>query len=155
MKVGSGTGTKRKRCLWLIALVGCFPLNACAAGAVSQTVSEAVDESLSAVGTARLAATMEASGQLTKAAAVTALDDALRELGTARKTVVELSPTVQADRDLRGTALAAMNDSASAMLATTESLSSNDGGPSLTETVARLETASAALSELKIRSGGP
>ncbi|MFF1383512.1 hypothetical protein ACFVWT_08105 [Arthrobacter sp. NPDC058288] len=118
-------------------------------------MSDAVDKSLTAIGTARLASALNASGQLTDAAAATALDDALRELGTARTTVVNLSPTVQADRDLRGAALSAMDDCTSAMLAAAEALSSSDGRASLSETARRLESAAGALSELKIRSGRP
>lgn len=151
----AGDASRRTDGFLLLPAVGlCLLLGACTGG-VPQTVSQAVDESISAVGTARLAATMDSSGQLTDAAASTALDDALMELGKARTTMVQLSPTGQEDRDLRDTALAVMDDCTMAMLATAEALSSENGRPSLAEPQNRLESAADALSKLKNRLGGP
>jgi hypothetical protein len=118
-------------------------------------VSQAVDEGISAVGTARLAAAMESSGQLTDAAASTAVDDALTELGKARTTVLQLSPAVQEDRDLRGATLTVMDHCATAITATAEALASSDEHPSLTEAEELLKSAAAALSDLKNRLGDP
>lgn len=138
----------------LLTLAFSLLLGGCAAGGVPESVSQAVDESLSAVGTAHLAAAMDASGQLTDAAASTALEDARRELGNARTTVVELSPAAQEDRDLRGAALSVMNDCMAAVVAATESVSGADGAPTVTETDRLLESAADRLSELKKRLGG-
>jgi hypothetical protein len=139
----------------LLPLAFSLLLGGCAAGGgVPESVSQAVDEGLSAVGTAHLAAAMDASGQLTDAAASTALEDARRELGNARTTVVELSPAAQEDRDLRGAALSVMNDCMAAVVAATESVSGADGAPTVTETDRLLESAADRLSELKKRLGG-
>jgi hypothetical protein len=140
--------------LCVLALGLCLLLGACSGGGVPTTVLQAVDDGISAVGTARLATAMDSSGQLTDAAASTALVDALTELGKARTTVVQLSPAVQEDRELRGVALAAMDDCTSAMLAAAEALSSEDGHPSLADAQDRLESAGATLSDLKNRLGG-
>lgn len=154
MRADGGARRRTKGSLCLLAAGLCLLLVACTGGGVPQSVSQAVDESIAAVGTARLAAAMDSSGQLTDAAASTALDDALMELGNARTTLVKLSPTGQEDRDLRDGALAVMDDCISAMLATAEALSSGEGRPSLAEPQDRLESAAAALADLKNRLGG-
>jgi hypothetical protein len=150
---GASRRTNVSLCVLTVGL--CLLLGACSGGGVPKSVSEAVDESISAVGTARLAAAMDSSGKLTDAAAATAVDDALRELGKARTTVVQLSPTVQEDRDLRGAVLTVMDDCTTAVLTTAEALSSEDGHHSLAEAEDRMGSAATALSKLKIRLGGP
>ncbi|MGY2746597.1 hypothetical protein ACQCSU_01520 [Pseudarthrobacter sp. O4] len=97
---------------------------------------------------------MDASGQLTDVAASTALEDARQQLGKARTTVLELSPMVQEDRDVRGAALSVMNECMAAMVAVIESASGADGAPSIAETDSLLESAADRLSELKKRLGG-
>lgn len=92
---------------------------------------------------------------LTDAAASTAVDDALTELGKARTTLVQLSPAVQEDRDLRGAALTVKDDCTAAMTAAAEALASRDGRPSLTEAEGRMKSAAAALSDLRNQLGGP
>ena len=155
MRAGCGAMRGTKDLRWLMVWVLCLLLGACAGGGVADTVSQAVDESISAVETARLAAAMDSSGQLTDAAASTAVDDALMELGQARTTVVQLSPGGEQDRDLRDAVLGDMDHCTSAMLAVAEALASEDGRLSLADAQDQLQSAGATLSDLKNRLGGP
>jgi nicotinamidase-related amidase len=105
--------------------------------------------------TAVLAVQLDTSGRLTSAATSTALDDALKELGTTRTTVLGLPATVRQDRAVRDETLAVLDDCVSAVSVATEAVSSEDGRPSMAETGALLESAAARLSGLESRLGSP
>lgn len=140
--------------VWFPVVVLCLLLGACADG-IPRSVLQAVDATSSAVASARLAAALDSSGQLTEAAATTAVKDALVEVGQARATLVQLSPTSQTDRTLRAEALAVIEDCTSAMTAAAEALASDDRHPALTDAEGRMGSAAAVLSELRNRLGGP
>ena len=114
----------------------------------------AVDDSVAAVATARLALTLDSAGQLTTAAAATALDDVLKELASARSTVLGLSPAGQQDRELRREAVTVLDGCISAVITARDAVSSEDGVPSLPDGEQQLASAADRLSGLKTRVGG-
>ena len=130
-------------------------LTSCSAGgAVTDTVSTAAKDSSSAISTARLAVGLDSGGKLTKAAASTALDDALKEVQTSRDTVLRLSPTSSEDRQMREDALKVLDSSAAGLTTARDAVSSDDGGPSLSEGDKALAAAEQALASLKEKAGG-
>lgn len=130
--------------VFLALLAGC-------SGGVREPVAQAVEEAAASTATAALSLDLEASGRLTAAATSTALEDALKELGKTRTTVLELSPTVQHDRTVRHEALAALDDCVSAVSAASEAVASEDGRPTLAEAGALLASAGTQLEGLENR----
>jgi hypothetical protein len=149
-RASSGSGLLA---IWLAAsavLTGCTG----GPGSVQASVSTAVQDSSSAVATARLALGLEGAAKMTRAATSTTLDDALKELQTARNAVLRLSPTMQKDRDIRGEALSVLDGSISGVTTAREALSSEDGNPSRQDGEALLGSAADQLSALNTRLGG-
>lgn len=154
MGIRKGRPAGRRRFLLVFLIVpACSMLLAGCTSGLRDAVSQAVDESSASVATAGLAADLDASGKLTRAATSTALEDALKELGQTRTTVVELSATGQTERELRDEALAAMDECVYAVSAAADAVSSKDGRPSAAQGSRLLESAAARLSELKTRLG--
>jgi hypothetical protein len=138
-----------------VALAVCAALLAGCSGGIRDSTAQAVEEGASSMATAVLAVQLDTSGRLTSAATSTALDDALKELGTTRTTVLGLPATVQQDRAVRDETLAVLDDCVSAVSVATEAVSSEDGRPSMAEAGAVLESAAARLSGLESRLGSP
>ncbi|MDQ0863839.1 hypothetical protein [Arthrobacter globiformis] len=129
-------------------------LTACSAGsAVTDTVSTAAEDSSSAIATAKLAVGLDSDGKLTRAATSTALDDALKEVQTSRDTVLRLSPTSPEDRQVREDALRVLDSSAAGLTTARDAVSSDDGGPSLSDGARALAAAEDALSQLTAKVG--
>jgi hypothetical protein len=146
---GRTPGSRRSLAPAAVAL-GCAVLLAgCSGGGLQDAVVQAVEQAASSVATARLAAELEDAGRLTPAAASTSLDDALKELGTARTNVLELSATVQDEREVRDEALAVMDECVAAVAATADAVSSHDGRPPLDEGRAALQSAAQQLADLE------
>ena len=130
-------------------------LTSCSAGGtVTDTVSTAAKDSSSAISTARLAVGLGSGGKLTKAATSTALDDALKEVQTSRNTVLQLSPTSSEDRQMREEALKVLDSSAAGLTTARDAVSSDDGGPALSEGDKALAAAEEALAALQEKAGG-
>ena len=136
------------------ACLGTALLTACSAGgSVTDTVSTAAQDSSSAIATARLAVSLDSGGKLTRAATATALDDALKEVQTSRDTVLRLSPASPEDRQVREDALKVLDSSAAGLTTARDAVSSDDGGPSLSDGARALAAAEDALSQLTARVG--
>jgi hypothetical protein len=116
-------------------------------------VSTAAQDSSSAIATARLAVSLDSGGKLTRAATATALDDALKEVQTSRDTVLRLSPTSPGDRQVREDALKVLDSSAAGLTTARDAVSSDDGGPSLSDGARALAAAEDALAQLTARVG--
>ncbi|MBT2596278.1 hypothetical protein [Arthrobacter sp. ISL-72] len=129
-------------------------LTACGAGGISDTVSTAAEDTASAIATARIATRLEMDGQLTRAATSTALDDALKEVQTSRDTVLRLAPSTAEDRQLREEALKVLDTSTAGLTTARDAVSSDDGGPSLSDGDRALAAAEEALNGLKTKAGG-
>jgi hypothetical protein len=141
------------RVLLISACLGAL-LTACSAGgSVTDTVSTAAQDSSSAIATARLAVGLDSGGKLTRAATATALDDALKEVQTSRDTVLRLSPTSPGDRQVREDALKVLDSSAAGLTTARDAVSSDDGGPSLSDGARALAAAEDALAQLTARVG--
>jgi hypothetical protein len=154
-------GSRRSRAAlcgaWLVcAGVAAILLSGCAGapGSVPDTVSTAVKDSSSAVATARLALGLDADGKLTMAATATTLDDSLKELETARTTLLQLSPTVQNDRDLRREALAVLDEGTSGLTTAQDAVASTDGSPTIQDGDQLLKAAAGQMSALTAQLGG-
>lgn len=142
----------------LAVLTGC--------GGTAQTVATAVEDSSSAVATARLVLAQDRAGKITTAAASTALDDALKELQTSRSTVLKLAPANAADRVLHQEALDILDRCAAGFTAARHAISADDAGtppsggtapsavPSLEDADRALEAAGDALEQLGGKVGG-
>lgn len=138
--------------LALAVLTGC--------GGPAETVTTAVEDTSSAVATARLVLAQDMAGKITAAAASTALDDALKEMQTSRSTVLKLAPATAADRELQQEALSVLDRCAAGFTAARTALSADDAGtppsagtppaaaPSAQDADRALETAEDALSRL-------
>jgi hypothetical protein len=113
-----------------------------------------VKDSSSAVATARLALGLDASGKLTMAATATTLDDSLKELETARTSLLQLSPTVQNDRDLRREALAVLDEGISGLTTAQDAVASTDGSPTIQDGDQLLKAAAGQMSALTAQLGG-
>jgi hypothetical protein len=158
MAIGSQRSRTAIRSAWFVSagVAGAALLSGCAAapGSVPDTVSTAVKDSSSAVATARLALGLDADGKLTMAATATTLDDSLKELETARTTLLHLSPTVQNDRDLRREALTVLDEGISGMTTAQDAVASTDGSPTLQDGERLLEAAAGRMSALTTQLGG-
>ncbi|MFE4834008.1 hypothetical protein ACFRAU_04920 [Arthrobacter sp. NPDC056691] len=142
-----------RRALVSVACLGAL-LTSCSAGsAVTDTVSTAAQDSSSAIATAKLAVGLDSGGQLTRAATSTSLDDALKEVQTSRDTVLRLSPSSPADRQVREEALKVLDGSAASLTTARNAVSSDDGGPSLSEGARALAAAEDALAQLTSKVG--
>ncbi|MDQ0617429.1 hypothetical protein [Arthrobacter globiformis] len=148
---GARTG---RRALLAVACLGALAVLTSCSGAVTDTVSTAAEDSASAIATARLAIRQDADGKLTRAATSTALDDALKEVQTSRDTVLRLSPASPEDRQMREDALKVLDSSAAGLTTARNAVSSDDGGPPLSEGARALAAAEEALNGLKSKVGG-
>lgn len=150
--------TRRACRPWFLAaaIAGPALLGGCAgpAGSVQDAVSGPVDNSVSAVATARIALNLDSAGQLPTAATATTLDDVLKELASARSTVLGLSPAGQQDRDLRREVVTVLDGCMAAVTTARDSVSSEDGVPSLSDGEQQLASAADRLSGLETRVGG-
>ncbi|NUP59367.1 MAG: hypothetical protein HOQ06_07800 [Pseudarthrobacter sp.] len=127
-------------------------LTACS-GSTSESVSTAVQDTSSAVATARIALRQDLDGKLTRAATATTLDDALKEAQTSRDTVLKLSPAGQEDRDTQKQALEVLDQCAAGFATARASLASDTGGPSLSDGDKALADAQDALDDLSQKVG--
>jgi hypothetical protein len=125
-----------------LALAGCTSLRS--------TVSDALDQAVSATGTAALAVALADDGRTPRPAADTALADALTELDDAATTLVDAGPAGPADSALRRDALAAIRGAADAVLAARDDLSA---GRDLAADEAGVRAARDALTKLADPSG--
>ncbi|MFF2317480.1 hypothetical protein ACFVTE_14585 [Arthrobacter sp. NPDC058097] len=148
----AGARTGRQTLVALACLTAV--LTSCSAGsAVTDAVSTAAQDSFSAIATARLAVGLDSGGKLTKAATSTALDDALKEVQTSRDTVLRLSPSTPEDRQVREEALKVLDSSAASLTTARNAVSSDDGGPSLSDGDKALAAAGDALEQLTSKVG--
>lgn len=140
-------------CLWI---AGSALLSGCsgASGGTRDSVSTALKDSSSAVATARLALALDAGGKLTMAATSTTLDDVLKDLETTRTTVLQLSPTVQDDRETRREALTVLDESIAGVTTAQDAIASTDGSPTLQDGDKLLENAAGRMATLKNQLGG-
>lgn len=140
----------------LALLTGCS-LTGCGAsggtGAIQETVTTAVEDSSTAIATARLALKLDSDGKLTTAATSTTLDDALKELETSRDSVLRLSPTSPEGRSLRQETLTVLDGCAASLTTARDAVSSEDGTPSLADGDHALEAAETSLSAVKTKVG--
>jgi hypothetical protein len=136
-----------------VAFLGAILTSCSAGGAVTDTVATAAQDSSSAIATARLAVGLDSGGKLTRAATSTTLDDALKEVQTSRDTVLRLSPTSPEDRQVREEALKVLDSSAASLTTARNAVSSDDGGPSLSDGARALAAAEDALSQLTSKVG--
>jgi hypothetical protein len=128
-------------------------LTSCSGG-VSASVTTAVEDSSSAIATARLVLGQISAGKLTRAATSTTLDDALRELQTSRDTVARLAPSTGEDRTAVQEALAVLDGCAGALATARNAVASADATPSLADGRRALETAADRLAALSAKDGG-
>jgi hypothetical protein len=142
-----------RRALLAVACLGALAVLTSCSGAVADTVSTAAEDSASAIATARLAIRQDADGKLTRAATSTALDDALKEVQSSRDTVLRLSPASPEDRQVREDALKVLDSSAAGLSTARDAVSSDDGGPSLSDGAQALAAAEEALNGLKTERG--
>ncbi|MDQ0676148.1 MULTISPECIES: hypothetical protein [Micrococcaceae] len=137
----------------LAVLTGC--------SGTGSTLSTAVEDSASAIATARLALSLDAAGKLTGAATSTALDDALKELATSRNSVLKLSPASEEDRQSVQEALSVLDACTSSLTTARDAVNGGDGGPSLSDGAPslsdggqQLSEAADRLSQLSAKDGG-
>ena len=136
-----------------LALAALAVLTSCS-GSTTESVSTAVQDSSSAVATARLALRQDMDGKLTRAATSTALDDGLKEVQTSRDTVLKLSPATQEDRDTQEQALEVLGRCAAGFTTARAALSTSDGGaPSLADGDRELADGQDALDQLAQKVG--
>jgi hypothetical protein len=107
-----------------------------------------VEDSATAIATARLALKLDSDGKLTAAATSTTLDDALKELQSSRDTVLRLAPSTPEDRTLRQEAVTVLDECAAGLTTARDAVASNDGAPSLPDGDRALESADNSLTEL-------
>jgi hypothetical protein len=159
MANGSQRSRTAFRAAWPVCAgaAGAILLSGCTGvpGSVPDTVSTTLKDSSSAVATARLALGLDASGKLTTAATATTLDDSLKELETARTTILRLSPTIQNDRDIRREAVTALDEGISGVTTAQDAVASTDGRPTLQDGDQLLEAAAGRMSALTAQLGGP
>jgi hypothetical protein len=118
------------------------------------TISTAVEDSASAIATARLALSLDSAGKLTKAATSTTLDDALKELETSRDSVLKLSPASEEDRESVSEALNVLDACTSSLTTARDAVAGGDGAPSLSDGGQQLSEAADRLSRLGTKDGG-
>jgi uncharacterized phage infection (PIP) family protein YhgE len=136
-----------------LAMLASVILTGCSGG-VQDSVMTAVEDSSSAVATARLALSQISAGKLTRAATSTTLDDALKELQTSRDTVARLAPSTGEDRAAVAEALASLDGCAANLATARNAVASDDGTPSLADGSQALQTAADRLAELSAKDGG-
>ncbi|MGX1161999.1 hypothetical protein FBY31_3945 [Arthrobacter sp. SLBN-100] len=146
-------GIKRRRRQVLAAGFAAFALLTGCSGTGS-TISTAVEDSASAIATARLALSLDSAGKLTKAATSTALDDALKELETSRDSVLKLPTASEEDRESVHEALIVLDLCAAAMTTARNAVASGDGAPSISDGGQQLSEAADRLSRLIAKDGG-
>lgn len=142
----------RKR-LIALCFAGLAFLTACSGG-VTGTISTAAQDSASAIATARLALSLDSDGQLTRAAASTALDDALKELLTSRDSVLKLSPRTDEDLTAVQETLTVLDACATGLTTARDSLASDAGTPSRDAGSRELAAAADRLADLAAKAGG-
>jgi hypothetical protein len=113
-----------------------------------------VKDSSSAIATARLALRQDTDGQLTRAAASTALDDALKELLASRDTVLKLSPGTNEDRVTVQETLTVLDACAAGLTTARNSVASLEGTPTREDGSRELASAADRLSGLAASEGG-
>jgi hypothetical protein len=143
---------RRRRPMLAACLAALAVLTGCSG--TGGTISTAVEDTASAIGTARLALSLDSAGKLKKAATSTALDDAFKELSTSRNSVLKLSPASEEDRDSVSEALTVLDDCAAAITTARDAVASNDGAPSLSDGGQQLSEAADRLSQLSAKDGG-
>jgi hypothetical protein len=146
------TRTPKRTGLLAVCVAGTVILTAC--GGVTDTVSTAVQDSASAIATARLALGQETAGKLTTAAASTALDDSLKELQTSRDSVVKLSASTPEEREVRQEALTVLDGCAAGLNSARDAAAGSGGAPSPEDGQKALEEAANRLTDLKSKVGG-
>lgn len=151
--IGPATPVRRRWQLLAACLTALAVLAGCSGGTGS-TVSTAVQDSSSAMATARLALDLESAGRLTRAAGATALEDALKELQASRNSVLKLSPGSEEDRSTVREVLAVLDACTSALTTARDAVSSDDGAPSLADGQRELASAADRLSRLDAKAGG-
>jgi hypothetical protein len=129
-------------------------LTSCSGGGITDAVSTALQDSSSAIATARLAIRQDSDGKLTRAATSTALDDALKELTASRDSVLRLAPSTAEDREAVLEALTVLDGSTAGLTTARDAVASGDGTPSLADGDRELGTAAGRLSELTAKGGG-
>ena len=154
MRTRSAIGRAAHRTPVLAACLAALAVLTSCSGGVADTVSTAVEDSSSAIATARLALSQDAAGKLTTAATATALDDALKELQASRDSVLRLAPGTAEDRDAVQEALTVLDGCTIGLTTARDAVASDDGTPSLSEGDRELETAAGRLSELTEKEGG-
>jgi hypothetical protein len=133
----------------LVALAALAFLTGCSGG-VGASVSTAVQDSSSAVATARIALRQDMDGKLTQAATDTSLEDALKEVEASRSSVLKLSPATQEERVAQKQALDVLDQCAAGFATARAALAGNDGGsPSLSDGDKALADAQDALKQLE------
>lgn len=118
------------------------------AGKIASTVDTALHSSSSAIATAQLALSLEQTGKLTHAATSTALDDALEELETSRKSVLQLAPETQETRGHVQEALKALDLSATSLTTARHAIASKDQAPQKQAAQTQLDQAAKTLEAL-------
>jgi len=136
----------------LLGLAGCLLLAGCGSGG-QETLSKAVKDAGSAVATARLALDLESSGQLTSAAATTALGDMVKDVNSSRTTVQDLSPDTPESRGARQASLDVLNGCVTGILTAQEAVDSTDGSPAASDAERMLAASARDLDELSTRLG--
>jgi hypothetical protein len=129
-------------------------LTSCSGGGITDAVSTALEDSSSAIATARLAVRQDSNGKLTAAATSTALDDALKELTASRDSVLRLAPSTPEDREAVQEALAVLDRCTAGLITARDAVASDDGTPSLSDGDRDLAAAAGRLSELTAKEGG-
>jgi hypothetical protein len=127
----------------VVLLAGCSSLRS--------TVTNSLDQAVSAAGTAALAVQLVADGRSSTAPTDTALADALTELDDAATALVDAGPAAPDESAARREALAAIRQAIDAVLAARDDLSA---GRDLARDEAALRAARDALRELAAASGG-
>ncbi|MFP5310979.1 MAG: hypothetical protein ACLGH7_00970 [Actinomycetes bacterium] len=149
---GSRPPARAAATLTLLVLAVLALLTGC--GGVSESVASAVKDSSSAVATARIALRQDMDGKLTRSAAVTSLDDELKEIQTSRSTVLKLSPATEQDRATQRQALEVLDRCAAGFATARAALAADEGGtPSLSDGDKALADAQDALKQLEDKVG--
>jgi hypothetical protein len=147
-------GPAAHRIPFIAACLGILVFLTSCSGGVTETVSTAVEDSSSAIATARLALGQNSAGKLATAATSTTLDDALKELLTSRDTMLKLSPSTAEDRAAVEQALTVLDGCAAGLTTARAAVSSDDGAPSLADGERELASAADRLDQLTAKEGG-
>jgi hypothetical protein len=145
---------RRKPHRWGVLAAGLALAVLSGCSGTGSTISTAVQDSSSAIATARLALSLDSAGKLTRAATSTALDDALKELATSRNSVLKLSPASEGDRQSVQEALSVLDGCAAAMTTARDAVAGGERAPSLSDGGQQLSEAADRLSQLGAKDGG-